>query len=127
MSAHEYGKVIDGNGCHLMTCKTGGGPVWTPEGLANTWSGCLQQHSPDTVTATAMISQILWLLTLLLVAHPWNKDILSQAADGDGIASAKREVSKNKKYSSVDAWGDPSNCDPLVFEHFGHWGEPISS
>ena len=25
-------------------------------------------------------------------------------------------------YHRVDAWGDPSNCDPLVFEHFGHWG-----
>ena len=26
-----------------MTCKTGGGPVWTHEELANTWSDCLQQ------------------------------------------------------------------------------------
>ena len=31
------------------------------------------------------------------VAHPWNKDILFQAADEGGIAAAKREVSK--KYS----------------------------
>ena len=66
-STHEYGKVIDGNGYFLMTCKTGGDPVWTPERLSNTWSGCLQEHSPDTVTATAMIGQILWLFTLTLV------------------------------------------------------------
>ena len=57
------------------------------------------------------------------VAHPWNKDILSQAADEDGIGAPKRKVSKNKKYSSeLDVWGNSSNCIPLVFEHFGRWG-----
>ena len=48
---------------------------------------------------------------------------VSQAADEDGIVAAKREVSKNKKYSSeLDVWGNSSNCIPLVFEHFGRWG-----
>ena len=41
-------------------------------------------------------------------AHPWNKDILSQAADEDEIAAAKRKVSKDKKYSSeLDMWVIP--------------------
>ena len=65
------------------------------------------------------------------VAHPWNKDILSQAADEDEIVAAKRAVSNNKKYSSkLDVWGNSSNCIPLAFEHFGRWGglegKPIS-
>ena len=42
---------------------------------------------------------------------PWNKDILSQAADEDGITVAKREISKDNKYSSeLDVWGSPSNA-----------------
>ena len=45
------------------------------------------------------------------VAHLWNTDVLSQAADEDGIALAKREISKNKKYSSkaMRAVRNPSN------------------
>ena len=57
------------------------------------------------------------------IAHPWNRDILSEATDEDGVAAAKRQVSKNKKYNSeLDVWGNPSNCILLVCEHFGHWG-----
>ena len=27
-----------------------------------------------------------------------------------------------KSYNEIDAFGNISNCSPLVFEHFGHWG-----
>ena len=118
-STCECGKVIDGDGYHLMTCKTGGGLVWTHEALANTWSDCLQQlnishrREPRDHYSNSDIELD------ISVAHPWNKDILSKAAD-EGIAAAKGEVSKNKKYSSeLHVWGNSSNCIPLVFEHFG--------
>ena len=75
-STCECGKGIDGDGdgYHLMTCKTGGGPVWTHGTLANTgvivFSNLTSpiKESPETVTATVMIDQILWPLTLTLVA-----------------------------------------------------------
>ena len=67
-STCECGQVIDGDGYQLMTCKTGGGPVWTHEALVNTWSDCLQQLNISHRTATVMIDQILWPLTLTLVA-----------------------------------------------------------
>ena len=38
----ECGKDIDGHGYHLITCKTGGGPVWTHETVANICSDCLK-------------------------------------------------------------------------------------
>ena len=121
-----------------MTCKTGGGPVWTHEALANTWSDCLQQlnishqreprdhysNSDDRPDIVAFDSYSGCDIELdISVAHPWNKDILSQAADEDGIPAAKREVFKKKKYSSeLDVWGNSSNCILLVFGYFGHWG-----
>ena len=57
-----------------------------------------------------MISQILWFLML----HD-NGSVASHAT--------KREQQKLLKYSEeFDIFGNPSNCVPLVFEHFGHWG-----
>jgi hypothetical protein len=42
----------------------------------------------------------------------------------DGIASKKRQLSQNMKYNTkLNVWGNPSNCIPLVFEHFGCWGK----
>ena len=42
VSICECGKDIDSDGYHLLTCKTGGGPIWTRETLASVWSDCLQ-------------------------------------------------------------------------------------
>ena len=38
----ECDKDIDEDGYHLLTCKTGGGPIWTHETLSSVWSDCLQ-------------------------------------------------------------------------------------
>ena len=99
------------------------------ETLANTWSDCLQQlnishqseprdrysNSDDQPDIVAFDSYSGCNTELdISVAHPWNKDFLSQVADEDEIAAAKREISKNKKYSSeLDVWGNTAvlHCD----------------
>ena len=43
ISICDCGKDVDGDGYHFLTCKTGGGPIWTHETLLSVWSNCLQQ------------------------------------------------------------------------------------
>ena len=38
----DCGSYLDGSGYHLMSCKWGGGPVWTHECISNVWSDCLR-------------------------------------------------------------------------------------
>ena len=38
----DCSSYLDGLGYHLMSCKWGGGPVWTHECLSNVWSDCLR-------------------------------------------------------------------------------------
>ena len=39
------GALIDDSGYHLLTCKTGGGPIWSHESISSVWSnffvGCI--------------------------------------------------------------------------------------
>ena len=35
ISTCECGKDVDGDGYHFLTCKTGGGPIWTHETLSS--------------------------------------------------------------------------------------------
>ena len=37
------GATLDGSGYHLLTCKSGGEPVWSHEAIASTWSDCLRE------------------------------------------------------------------------------------
>ena len=58
------------------------------------------------------------------LAHPWAKDTLFQASKREAAAAANRENRKLTKYSQVTLPGASSlTLVPLVFEHFGHWGE----
>ena len=43
VSRCDCGTILDGSGYHLLTCKWGGGPVWTHESIASIWSDCLRQ------------------------------------------------------------------------------------
>lgn len=135
----ECGKEIDSDGFHMITCKTGGGPVSTHESVANVWSECLRTlnithhrepgdrycNSNDRPDILAFDSDYSHEVELdISLAHPWNKDIINQSAREDGIAADKREDSKMRKYSAeLDVWGNSSNCIPLVMEHFSHWGQ----
>ena len=62
------------------------------------------------------------------LSHPWATDILSQASKNDGAAAARREIRKTTKCSQVKISGVSSfSFIPLVFEHFGHWGEEATN
>ena len=135
----DCGKAIDKVGYHLLTCKTGGGPVWSHETIAGVWCDCLKHlqivhhREPrdryansdaraDIVAYNAQTGADIELDVSL--AHPWAGHIVSQAAKEDGVAAARRQQEKSRKYAEmVDVWGTPSTCVPLVFEHFGRWGE----
>ena len=61
------------------------------------------------------------------LAHPWSQDTLRSAATMDG-AAARREDTKHSKYSKEQLPGGyTSTLIPLVFEHFGGWGEEAST
>ena len=54
----------------------------------------------------------------ILLAHPWNGDILSLASKEDGAAAARREQQKVTKYGQqFDIFGNSSTCIPVVFKH----------
>ena len=38
----NYGALLDVSGYHLLTCKTGGGPVWSHESISSVWSDCFR-------------------------------------------------------------------------------------
>ena len=134
----KFGKDIDKDGYHLLTCKTDGGPIWIHETLTSVWSNCLQHlkmshqrelrnlyvntdDRPDIIVFDAQ--QDCDIELDISVAHPWALHVISRAAQEDGTAAATREVKKSEKYARErDVWGLPSNCIPLVFEHFGRWG-----
>ena len=46
----DCGKTLDTDGYHLITCKTGGGPVWSHNSMISAWSECLKRVSlPHTI------------------------------------------------------------------------------
>ena len=56
--------------------------------------------------------------------HPFSKDILSRAAYIDGAATSRREKIKHTKYDSqLLPGGYAPTAIPLVFEHYGRWGD----
>ena len=131
---------IDGHGYHLITCKTGGektggGPVWTHETVANIWSDCLKHlhitHQREPRNSYSNIDDRPDIIAFdadsgcdieldISIAHPWAGHTLSQSAFEDEVAAAKREQEKIQKYANeLDIWGNPSSCVPIVFEHFG--------
>ena len=43
----KCGKMINRKGYHLLTCKVGGGPVWSHNCMVSVWADCLSQlHVP---------------------------------------------------------------------------------
>ena len=89
--------------------------MWTHESIANAWSECLRQLNvthhreprdhyynsndrPD-ILAFDSVSGCDVELDISLLIH--GMDVLSQAAQGDGIAASKREHSRAKIQSRV--------------------------
>ena len=58
------------------------------------------------------------------MAHPWSKGFLNRASKEAGYAAERREMRKKSKYEALSVQdGTTPNLVPLVFEHFGFWGQ----
>ena len=133
------GRPVDDSGYHLLTCKTGGGPVWTHNSIVSVWSDCLKSlkihhkkepHNrftntddrPDITCFNCGSGSSVELDVAM--AHPWSSDIFPTSAITDGAAARRREKRKEDKYQHERLpAGDFLSFVPLVFEHFGRWGE----
>ena len=127
----ECSKINDREGYHPLTCKTGGGPIWSHESVANVWCDSLRHldithrreprnlyegsnSRPDIIVFDAQSGYDIELDISL--AHPCNEDIILQASKVDGAAAAKRESQKTEKYSKeIDGMENASNSIPLAF------------
>ena len=90
----ECGRSLDPEGYHLITCKRGGGPVWTHNSIVSAWSECLSQvHLCHTIEPKdtycnsqsrpdiAIQNVVDFNVELdISIAHPWSRDILPSAA-----------------------------------------------
>ena len=133
------GRPVDDSGYHLLTCKTGGGPVWTHNSIVSVWSDCLKSlkihhkkeprnrftntdDRPDITCFNCGSGSSVELDVAM--AHPWSSDIFPTSAITDGAAARRREKRKEDKYQHERLpAGDFLSFVPLVFEHFGRWGE----
>ena len=133
----DCGKSLesDTDGYHFLTCKTGGGPVYTHNSKVRIWSACLgsldlhhvneAQHrycnSDNRPDITVLDYQSGKSTDLdVSMALPWSIDILSKASLFDGAAALRREEIKAKKYlGEILPQGSSPSAVPLVFEHFG--------
>ena len=135
INERDCGKELDKNGYHLLTCKYGGGPVWSHNCIVDGWTECLSDlhipyqveprhhytntdNRPDITIFDIETGQTLDLDISL--AHPWSVDNVKRASRIDGFAASTREDKKKAKYSEHQLpGGSESKCVPLVLEHFG--------
>eukprot|EP00118_Oscarella_pearsei_P022296 m.255021 g.255021 ORF g.255021 m.255021 type:complete len:257 (+) comp40390_c0_seq2:157-927(+) len=135
----ECGKPIDILGYHALTCKHGGGPVFAHNKIVSGWMSCIRDAGltcepeprgqylnnddrPD-IKASGIGSGVVYELDVSL-AHPWASEVAQRAAVQDGAAAAVRDAKKRDKYqSNRRPAGVNATFIPLVFEHFGRWGD----
>ena len=56
LSSCQCEAVLDDSGYHLLTCKVGGGPVWSHESIANVWADCLSElHTTQERAKTSLL------------------------------------------------------------------------
>ena len=131
------GAFIDDSGYHLLTCKTGGGPVWSHESISSVWSDCFHglhihhhREPRSRYTTTDNRPDIVFFdldtgnnvdLDISL-AHPWSSDIFPSSA-GVSATAERRADRKKEKYSKQQLPGGIiATVTPLVMQHFGAWG-----
>ena len=123
------GADVDDSSYHLLTCKTGGGPVWCHESISSIWSDCFcrlrihhRREPRNRYTTTDNRPDIVFFnfdtgynIDLdISLAHPWSSDIFpTSAAD-------RRADRKKAKYNKQQLpGGSIVSAIPLVMEHFG--------
>ena len=126
---------LDNSGYHLLTCKTGGGPIWSHESIAGVWLECLRNlrihhcHEPrNRYTNSECRPNIIMFdaesdanIDLdISLAHPWSSDVFPSSAETTGVAANQRETRKMANYEQHKLpGGSVVKVVPLVMEHFG--------
>ena len=139
LSSCQCGAVLDDSGYHLLTCKVGGGPVWSHESIANVWADCLSElhiphrreprhrysnsdNRPDIIALDTSSGMSIDLDISL--AHPWSSEVFPSSSKVDGLALKRREEKKKIKYQDERLpTGNQIIFKPLVIEHFCRWGD----
>ena len=109
----DCGQKLD-QGFHLITCKYGGGLVWSHKTIVAERSACLMElgiphqteprnryvqtdGKPD-ITFYNIDSGVIYECDVSL-AHPWRKDVVNRAAKACRHVATKQESAKCYKYS----------------------------
>ena len=114
----DCGKALNKNGYHLLTCKYGGGPVWSHNCIVDGWTECLSDlhipyqveprhhytntdNRPDITIFDIKTGQTLDLDISL--AHPWSVDNVKRLMDLQPAQGRirKRQNSLNTNYPGV--------------------------
>ena len=123
----------------MLTCKTGGGPVWSHESISSVWSDCFrglhihhrrEPRSHYTTTTDNRLDIIFFDSDIgnnvdldISLVHPWSSNIFPSSAGVSGAAAERRADRKKEKYSKQQLPGGIiATVTPLVMEHFGAWG-----
>ena len=130
---------MEDTGCHLLSCKFGGGPIWCHESIAEVWADCLRElrlpcrkeprhrysNSEDRPNIVSLDSSSGLGIDLdISLAHPWSGEVFPSSAKIDCPAAKCREEKKNSKYKGQRLPdGEQVILKPLILEHFGRWGE----
>ncbi len=78
--------------------------------------------SPDRYVAKSFFRPVAELD--IAISYPISKDILSRAAYIDGAAASRRKKIKHTKYKSqLLPRAFATTTIPLVFQHYGRWGD----
>ena len=137
ISKCECRQQSDDTGYHLLTCKLGGGAVWQHDWIVSGWSELLRElHVPrqtepkgrylnnEDITAFNINSGVNFDLDIAM-AHPFSKDIVKRASE-ETIMQQKRERAEKDcqvpESDYITLTGGAPKFVPLVFEHFGNWG-----
>ena len=133
------GTLLDDSGYHLLTCKSGGDPIWTHDAITTVWPDCLRDlhiyhrreprhrysNSDNRPDITVYDPETGINIDLdIAMAHPWSSDIFPKSAEEDDAAAKRKEERKMNKYRKVRLpGGSMVKVTPLVLEHFGKWRE----
>ena len=126
----------------ISSCfKHGGGPISLHDFVVSGWSECLHEAGlhhrkgpRDRYTNNDCRRDSVVFHTdegsnsdlEVVFTHAWSSVVLSKLAEVDGFASLVREERQRKKYAkfALSSGGTTSpTLNPLVFEHFGRWGQ----
>ena len=143
MKKCDCGKQLDPDGYHLITCKSGGGSVWTHNSIVGLWSECLshlhivhkkepKHHHSDSDDRSDIFAVDLETSNDIeldvSMAHPWALDVVNKAAVEDGAAALCRKELKKSIYRAKSLPGGATlNFVPLVLWPFRFRGKQLLS